>query len=255
MKTLYGYVGRLGSGKNYHMLKTMEQLKDSGNVIYMISFADPIKQILKNSFGFTKNGKLNTNTIPTLSEIYVKKQIVDSFCDLISNLKYEKFEGVSELDLKSYILNNYEKYEKEFYNYIWGAITGYDVINRIPMEYNYAFRRLAQMLGTELGRFLIDSIWVDIAINKVISTFKQNLADFAFIADVRFVNEYHIIRNFKNTTIFSSDIYGVVASNETRAKRRNLSLEDLILQDNHGSEKEIDDIIKLLPTDRVIQND
>jgi hypothetical protein len=78
MKTLFGYSGRLGSGKNFQMLKKVEELKDQGNVIYLVSFADPIKNIIKNSFGFTKAGKVSKAKLPEMTNIYVKYQVVDA---------------------------------------------------------------------------------------------------------------------------------------------------------------------------------
>lgn len=258
MKTLLAFCGNLGSGKGYHMMKMVEELKTTGNSVYMISFADPIKQILRNSFGLTKTGKLKVN-LPELNNLYIKYQIVDSLYYYIKDLNYEKFD-ISEADAKAYIARNYEKYEIEFSNYVIGASTGRFPEHQVDSwdaiaDYNYCFRRLGQLLGTELGRYLFDTIWVDIAFNKIKRVFRNDLADYATIDDCRFVNEYSMIENFRTTTAFDSKVYGIVASDETRATRRNMTLEELKAQDSHGSEKEIDTIISKLPESSIIQND
>lgn len=253
MKTIVSFTGRLGSGKDYQTMKLVSTLKEVGNTIYMISFADPFKQVLASSFGFDKNGKIKAN-FPEFTKTYVKCQIIDSLYSLIKPLKYEKF-NVSETDLKAYIARNYEKHEDEFYNYIWGAVTGHDPLKHEPIEYSLAYRKLLQLFGTELGRHLVDSIWVDIAFDKITKVFKSNLANYAFINDLRFVNEYERLVQFREETAYDAIVYGVVASDETRSTRRGLSMEELKIQDNHASEVSIGNIIDLLPEEFIIQND
>jgi hypothetical protein len=239
------------------MMQKVESLKTTGNSVYLVSFADPIKQILRDSFGLTKEGKIQI-ALPQITELYVKHQIVDGLYALIKPLGYEKFD-ISEHDLKAYIARNYEKHEKEFYGYVWAAITGY-----LPkdsrynasgtIDYALAFRRLGQLLGTELGRYLIDSIWVDIALLKIKQVFKLDLADYAFIDDVRFVNEYDMFQKFREETVFDAQVIGVQCSPQTRANRRNMSLEALLKQEEHSSEASVDDIIKFLEPQYVIDN-
>lgn len=253
MKTLFGYVGRLGSGKGYCMMQEVEKLKTTGNSIYMVSFADPIKRILRDSFGLTKAGRINKQ-LPELSELYIKGQIVDSLYNLIKPLKYEKF-SISEHDAKAFIARNYEIHEMDFCRYLRGATTGLFFKEDHPADYNLCFRRLGQLLGTELGRHVIDTIWIDIAFNKVQTVFKHNLADYAFIDDCRFLNEYDAFNSFKETTAFDSKIIGIQACDATRAKRRGMSIEELKAQDEHGSEKEIDLILTKLSREDIIVND
>lgn len=250
MKKLIAYCGKLGSGKNYQMMKEVDNLKDTGHTIYLISFADPIKKILRDSFGFTKAGKIKKE-YPEFTKLYVKTEIVNSLYLIIKELQYEKFD-IHENDLKAFIEKNYERYESEFYPYIWGA--EYGIWMNEPVEYNFAFRKLGQMLGTELARNVVDSIWVDTAIDKVKKVFKSNLADYAFCPDLRFVNELQTVQDFKNTTVFDSEVFGVVASDETRATRRGLTMDELKAQDTHGSETSIDEIISKLPKENVIEN-
>jgi hypothetical protein len=249
MKTLISFVGKLGSGKNHCMNKMVDELKDTGHTIYLVSFADPIKKILRDSFGLTKAGKLPTK-YPKFTELYVKGQVVDSLFKLIKELNYEKFD-IADADLKDYIARNYEKHEYAFYGNISGAVQNPDNSE----YYSLCFRKVGQLLGTELARHIVDSIWVDIALNKVVKIFKNNMADYAFIADCRFNNEYEMLQKFKHDTAFDSIIYGVVASDQTRARRRKMELEALYAQDTHGSEQEVDSIIANLPKEFVINNE
>jgi hypothetical protein len=245
MKTLYGYAGRLASGKFFCMSQQVEHLKTTGNSLYLTSFADPIKMILRNSFNLTKTGKITTG-FSNIDKDYVRTEIVSAIGTLIKQCNHSKFD-VSDKDILIYVQDVYSNCEDEFHQYVVNASMGKD--------YDYSFRRLGQLLGTEIGRTCLDSIWVDTAFKKVKTVFKNDLADYAFIEDCRFKNEQLAFEKFKEETPFNAKIIGVYASDETRAKRRNLSLEELKKQDEHGSEKEIDDIINSLDKKDVIINE
>jgi hypothetical protein len=245
MKTIMAFTGKLGSGKDYQTMRAVSSLKELGNTIFMISFADPFKQILANSFGFDKNGKIKENYTP-LTKMYVKWQVVDSLYYLIKNLNSDKCLIFDDGNLKSDIARNYEKHEDVFYNHLCNA--------NIGLDYAFDFRKLLQLFGTELGRHILDSIWVDITIDKILKVFNADLANYVFINDCRFINEYSRLIQLKEETSYDVKIYGVVASDETRASRRGLSLYDLKMQDNHASEASIDAIISLLPEENVIIN-
>jgi len=240
MNKLLAFSGRLGSGKDYMAMQRIGELKDDGNTIYIVSFADPIKQILRGAFAFQKSGKVPEILKPTFTEAYVKNQVVGSIYSLI------KFIGREDIQIVD-VAANYDKYADEFYQYVVNANEGKD--------YKYAFRRLGQLLGTELGRHIVDTIWIDLAFAKINYVFDSNIANYAFIADCRFVNEYVAIRRFGEDTKHESEVYGVVASDETRAQRRGMTMEELKAQDEHGSEKEIDDIILRLDDKFIIRNE
>ena len=252
-KTLVAYCGRLGSGKNYQMMKQVDHLKDTGHTIYLISFADPIKRILRDSFGLTKAGK--TIDYPSITKDYVELEITKSLINLAVEL--DPYGSIGAITCK--VADIYEQHEEVFYGYVYGAITGNfysngEVKSNI-INYDFAFRRLGQLLGTELGRAIRDTIWIDIALNRVKKVFAADLADYAFIADCRFVNEYYAVNDFKyNFPSYDSIVYGIQATDETRSLRRNLPIEELKLQDQHGSEVEVDSIITLLPKECVIDN-
>lgn len=246
MKKLFGYVGRLGSGKGYCMMKNVEQLKSTGNSIYMVSFADPIKQILRTSFGLTKAGQTAYVDSKVFSKEYVRKEIVNNISRLLFNNKYPQF-TCEVVDIKAIVQENYLKHEDFFYSHV--------VECRENIEYDYNFRRLAQLLGTELARHVVDSIWVDTAITKVKFAFYNNLADYAFIDDCRFPNEYDALIKFGQCGLYESQVIGVTVSDIVRAQRRGLTINELLAQDEHDSERFINEIIDSLPADCVIINE
>lgn len=245
MKKLFAYAGKLGSGKNYCMMQKVDQLKDIGHTLYLVSFADPIKQILRDSFGLEKSGRVDAE-IRHFTKKYVKDEVVGSLFNLIKNIDYEQFKIYEPDDVYELFEQNYDKHEDIFYQHLLNAMLNED--------YDYNFRKLAQLLGTELARHVVDTIWVDIAFDRVQKAFTTELADFAFCPDLRFLNEYQMLLNFEANTGFVSEIYGITASDETRASRRGLSVDELNRQDQHGSEKEVDTIIQQLSSEFIIVN-
>ena len=67
--------------------------------------------------------------------------------------------------------------------------------------------------------------------------------------------EWEIFGFEANPYVFDAYVKGVVTSDETRANRRNMTLEELKVQDNHASEKDIEAIIEKLDESFIIQND
>lgn len=245
MKTLLSFCGNLGAGKWYQASKKIEELNTSGNSIFLVSFADPIKQILRNSFGLTKQGKIDLEH-PPFTRMYVKFQIIDSLYNLVKPLEYDQYKNFTELDLKGVFSRIYEKQEDDFYSYIEQAVLAEGD------DYSLPFRRLGQLLGTELGREISNSIWVDIALYKVTQVFKLNLADYAVIDDLRFMNEFKALQDFNSK--YKSLIYGVIATEENRASRRGLSVDQVKIETQHASEKDIDIIISQLSPESIIDN-
>lgn len=243
-KTLYGYCGKLGSGKWYCASQEVEKLKTTGHTVYMISYADPLKSILRECFGLTKEGKVKTVEI---SEEIVKDAVVSKIHDYISIIDNHPYKSLPSLNLMEIIVDNYDKHAKEFFDSVYFA--SFDI------DYKQNFRRAAQLLGTELGRHVLDSIWIDIAFAKVKFVFDNDLADVAFIDDVRFLNEAKAFKNFELETGYKAILRGVTVSDKTRAKRRGMTITELKAQDNHASEMEIEKIIASLPTENVIVNE
>lgn len=245
MKTVLSFCGSLGAGKFYQMSKKIDTIKTGGNSIYLISFADPIKQVLHQAFGLTKQGRVEIEH-PPFTRMYVKFQIVDSLYNLVKPLEYDQFKKITEIEFKGTIARIYERHEEEFYSFIEQAVLAEGI------DYSLPFRRLGQLLGTELGREISNSIWVDIALYKITQTFKMDLANYAIIDDLRFMNEFNALQDFNKK--YKSLVYGVIASEETRSIRRGLSIDQIRIEGQHASEKDIDLIIKQLEPEYIIDN-
>lgn len=243
-KRLIGFTGKLGSGKDYCAMKMIEDLKGDGNTILMISFADPIKHILS-KFGFFKSGRKQIKPVDEQLEYFdLKSEICDGLTQVTNFLDYKS--PVSDT-IRYRFLKNYEKHGTDFYNEYLNA---YHNIN-----YPLAFRKLGQVLGTELARHVADTIWVDYALKQIDNAFNNKVANIVSITDVRFVNEYEELLSYSTYKNVNFDCYGIVASDETRAMRRKLTMEELLSQDQHGSEAEVDQIISNLDNDHIINND
>jgi hypothetical protein len=244
-KTLIGYCGKLGSGKAYCMMKEVERLKTTGNSVYLISFADPIKQILRDFFGITKDGRLPLYWPNCFTPIYIRGQIVDNIYKILKRIGLD----ASETTLKSQIAINYDKWP-DFPTHVLNAVSA-----TTDADYDWNFRRCAQLLGTELARHLYGGIWVEEAFRKVDSAFKSKNVDYVFIDDVRFINEYEAFELAGRAGRYDTKVMGVEASDMCRAVSRGLSMDDLKAQDEHGSERDIDYIISQLPPENVINNE
>jgi hypothetical protein len=255
MKTVYSYLGNIGSGKAYCMLQKLELLKTTGNTIYLISFADPLKQFLQCAYGLTKEGLDESFRKNSITKTYVKHQYIDNMFAHLRRLNHEEHKKMSAYDLKVCISDNYEKYEQEFYTYIIHAHGGMTADSKNDdWSYSHCYRRLIQMYGTELARFHDPFIWANLVIQKIENVFKQNLADYAFIDDMRFFTERDALYDFKNNSPYDVKIIGVVATPEVRAKRRGITVELILQQEQHQSESEVNDIIATLPPENVINN-
>lgn len=243
MKKLLAFSGKLGSGKDYMASQMMRNMKDNGRTIYWVSFADPIKRILRDCFSLDKSGKIEPTEDCCDHEItreYVRDCIVDRIYHLCL------WNGYQHVN-KSMVEANYNIHGEVFYEYVVKAVNNDD--------YAFSYRRLGQLLGTELARHVVDTIWIDTAFMKITQVFQQDEADVAFITDCRFVNEYEAVQKFERMTVYKTECYGVVASDETRAKRRGLTMDEIKAQDNHGSEAELDLIIERLDPKFIIHND
>lgn len=246
--TVIGICGKLGSGKTAIASKEIEKLKNAGYTTYLISFADPIKKILTNSFGL---GKVDI-AIPSvqINRIYVKFKIIDSLYFYIKMLNNPKFKDLTEFELKSIIARKYEEFEDLFYDFVEQATTQILTQDR----YNFVYRRLKQILGTEIGRGVLDSIWIDTLFHKIERVFALKLADVAVVDDIRFMNEFDAFYEFQKKYNFEVIIKGIKVNDEVRAKRREVSLEMLKFHDAHDSEREIDNILEQIYIENIIEN-
>jgi hypothetical protein len=235
--------GGIGSGKAYVMSQMVQELKETGNSIHLISFADPIKQFVKKHYGYDKNGKFvaNNNFIlknpgPILDECihFLRKESMIS--DKIEIPTYEQCEDWFKV---------FEYADKEF-----KKLKDKDNVEKIKIILRY----IMQQLGTDIGHSFSKCIWARVAINKIL---KLNV-DYVIIDDWRFMFELNFAIEVFQHTKFELIPYFIHADEEVRAKRRNITVKELNKQSQHISEREGQEVIlpfmKLHYPDNIILN-
>lgn len=217
MKSIELLAGSIGSGKAYIMSKHVQQLKEVGNNVYLISFADPIKKIVEEMYHIDKNGNVLSD-----KEVDFSNDNIKFFNFLPPN--YIKHTNVNT---KIYFNDIKEKY----FAYKEGLITSKD------------FARYAlQIIGTEVGQNLRKTIWVDIAIDKIKNIIDD--VDYVIIDDWRFLFELtHIQSELCQPYDIELKPFYITASDEVRAKRRGITVENLNEMSKHVSERESKEVI------------
>lgn len=215
------FAGGIGSGKAYQMNKIVTKLKETGNFITMISFADPIKKMVKELYGVDKNGVILKNVQET-----------------------DVFVGMNNILNK---INNYAHVTEEFRDEIFNApfITEYEIThvnlfgaiksNKIEVIKS-ATRKMMQIIGTEIGQKVKKTIWPNHGFGIIKDLSTDFYVDYAIVDDLRFLFEF--IYGQIKLPEFKITPYYIEASKETRAKRRNISIEQLELESQHFSERE-----------------
>jgi len=242
---IYGYVGEMGSGKTHFALQKIKELKSDGKTVLMISWADPIKSIFSHA-GLLKSGRSDPSE--KSYEVFNKS----TPADFINNIQIAILEIIEELDLDlpeadyTRFLEAIEKHRIE--------LTKIHSDLSKPECYSDAYRKLMQIVGTDLGRCLYDSIWIDITLVIINLAFSLNIASCAIIDDIRFQNEYDAYLKFGKAHNYKSIIYGVNSDINTRAKRLNSSTQKLEDFQTHDSEKYISKLILDIPAEHIIKN-
>lgn len=212
------FAGAIGSGKGYLLNKKIMELKETGNSILMISFADPIKQIVKDLFGFDKNGKKTDNRVLSVPNY---KDIVDAVLRLLKQYDVSMLHNPEPMTIT--IL---EKYIDD----VLVPLADTDKIKS-------ALRGIMQIIGTEIGQAIKKEMWPMIAVNTIKTILAAHHIDYVFIDDLRFLFEYLCVyREFQH--VCDVEPFFVVADEVVRAKRREITLEELKKQSKHLSERE-----------------
>ena len=232
MAKIIMFSGGIGSGKAHCMNQKIMELKETGNSICMISFADPIKKLVAKYFGIDKNGKRLHYPMPVSLEMFVNA--VASF------LKAEN----------RYIPNDF--ITTDFCDAI--TQTGQDD----DQERINGARVLMQITGTEIGQQIKKEAWPMLAVEKIKKIESVTPIDYYIIDDLRFVFEYFcFLREFQHHHEVMP--YYVHASEKTRAKRRGLTVDVLRNQSKHLSERESAEVLlpfmRLYFPDNIILND
>ena len=142
------FAGAIGSGKGYQLNKKIMELKETGNSILMLSFADPIKQIVKDLFGFDKNGKKTDNRVLSVPNY---KDIVDAVLRLLAQHDAPMLHNPEPMTIT--ILEKY--------------IDDVRVSSGDTGKIKSALRGIMQVIGTEIGQAIKKEMWPMIAVNNI----------------------------------------------------------------------------------------
>jgi hypothetical protein len=231
MAKIIMFSGGIGSGKAHCMNQKIMELKETGNSICMISFADPIKKLVAKCFGIDKNGKRLHYPSPICFESFVS--IVAKFLNAD---------------------NRYISNDSTTINFC-DAIT--QATQDDDQERRNGARLLMQITGTEIGQQIKKEAWPMLAVEKIKKMESVTPMDYYIIDDLRFVFEYFcFLREFQHQHEVAP--YYVHASEETRAKRRGLTVDELRNQSKHLSERESSEVLlpfmRLYFPDNIILN-
>lgn len=227
MKEIIMYAGGIGSGKAYIMSQKIQQLKETGNSVYCISFADPLKQFIKNTFGIDKNGFGGvTNNDMTFEQFY-------------ANFKHTFFPNVYNSYANQSVIDSSAKH---MYEIAIDILNGWHLTPDIKNDLKRAIRFLLQITGTEMAQSYQKEVWPEICTKQIKNV--QNYTDYVIIDDWRFLFEFfNLFRNFQNSGIILSPYY-INADDDVRAKRRGITVDELRQLSNHPSEIESETVIK-----------
>lgn len=217
--------GQIGSGKSYIMSQMLQKRKENGNSVAAISFADPIKKFVIDTFGYNKNGvevaAVDIN-IATFDLDKLVKRFLLYFCDSLQHANK--------------LITALEPIRDE----IEGAIdTLYDERTDTHQK-RQAIRYLMQIIGTDLAHKIKRSFWIKLATEKI----KQiaEFLDYIIIDDWRFLIEFKLIRlKFQNQ--YEVIPHYVFARPNIRAERRGIPVEQLLEECQHVSELESSKVI------------
>ena len=217
--------GQIGSGKAYIMSQMLQKRKEIGNSVATISFADPIKKFVIDTFGYDKNGVevgLVDINIATFDLEELVKRFLLYFC--------------SDIQHANKLIIALEPIRDE----IEGAIDTLSDERKDTHQKRQAVRYLMQIIGTDLAHKIKRSFWIELAIEKI----KQiaEFFDYIIIDDWRFLIEFDLVRlKFQNQ--YEVIPHYVFARTHIRAERRGITVEQLLEECQHVSEVESTKVI------------
>ncbi len=220
MTKILMFAGQIGSGKSYIVSKKAQELKEVGNSVLMLSFADPIKKFIKDVIGVDKHS-INAH-VENMNLSLPFEKFVSAFLDKFNRhpMKY-----VSMIQFKEQYEKCIEDLNSQYEN---------DVFSR-------GVRGLYQLVGTDMAQSLNKEMWPICLMNTLQPILDDVHIDYVLIDDWRFIFEYFSnLRNFSDCEVIP---YFVTASDDTRALRRGISFEELKIQSQHVSERESNEVI------------
>lgn len=240
MNKIISFTGEIGSGKTYFSMEKAQKYKSNGKSVLLISWADPIKQFLEETFGLTKSPTEILRNFDTLDQSTLISQF---YYGIVRSAQ----RGDCEINLSDHHRLNMRllKYRHELE----------DMFDDFSLNYTRNYRRLIQLVGTEFGRAFNSNIWVNLVLKRINTAFFQSLAQVAIIDDTRFANEFEALTHPNNfAPNVDVSIFGITSWIETRAKRTGMSIEELEKFSTHDSESYIPTIISQLSSNNIIKN-
>lgn len=242
--TLYCFTGEIGAGKTHCSLQKMQELKSDGISVISIAWADCLKRVIYKATGLQKSGIHEERREDWELDIHtlLKSQILDLIAaqeDIFSTEDMLPWET---------------KFNAAWTE--WGHEITDLVRNSYSYEYKSTFRRLVQLIGTEIGRSVSPNIWIKAALDMVEIAFATGCAQAAIIDDTRFLNEFWAACEFEDRPgNYYVEFFAVEAHPISRAERLGMTLAQVEEFGKHDSERFVPDIIKKIPKENRIWND
>ena len=230
------FIGKIGAGKTYQMMKRLEAEKSNGNSIAIISFADPIKQFL-HSIGLDKSGLVGDG--PAISHTEFADELADVLWEWIFKsilyISYQLDEPINSNQATDTFIAIWYQHHEQLIDEIKACVLDNG-------NYSSHYRKIIQLVGTEFGRGVYPMIWCQHLMERVRILAEGGTTHRIFVDDVRFWNEYNALRGLP----YPVSILGVVADEEVRAARRGQTIEAIREADKHGSEVDVQPMIDQL---------
>lgn len=225
MGRIYSLTGEIHSGKTHIALNFAKNCKSEGESVLLISWADPLKEVIRNCFGMNK-------AFPLESWHPLEKETA-------YQRLYKEIVGMNIAKLGRFEHLMTAKFQEAWYLHGDEIV---EAVNNTELTYPNRFRTIIQKVGTEIGRAYDNNIWVDEVVRRIEKGFSEGLFQVAIIDDTRFPNEADAIAGLRNR--HDVVMCGIKASIETRAKRANRTVDDLKKFADHDSERFVHELIK-----------
>lgn len=244
---IYAYSGKIGAGKSYMVSQDIQKLKNMGQRIFILSFADPIKWHLEEAYGLVKG---DTTRIGVSS--WITRELLDEHL-----IKFLRAAMNKILSAAHYEFTTWTYYEKKIDEIV--AEKG-DFVFELLKNINHSnqvdhYRKLMQFIGTEIAQSVYENIWVDNAMLTVDFIRTTGVANVVIFDDVRFTKEYDGIKKYVEGNKDVDLIFKMVhATLETRMSRTGLTADQIDEMSDHPSEIEIDFIEQMIPATSFVDN-
>lgn len=234
------YVGKMGAGKTTLAFKDAMDFKAvQGGSASILSFADPLKTLLRDQFQMTKEPQERGTKLIKARDI--KCRLFASFTTLaVANLGAAYFQTVNNtlnsIDLDKLIDDIQSAHQEKDVN-----------------SYKVIYRRVIQFLGTDIGRVIHPDFWSILLLNKikVMNDSGRFHHDQIFVDDLRFLSEFRLLDEFAYNADIDTSYKVLCTSDRERRKRLGLSAVDFKALSKHPSELEVDKIIRHLDVKRI----